>query len=87
MEEVINKWELILKKDVGKPISYSLDVLIEMFIDFRHAAKSKTLHKCPICDGRGIVPGGFYTSTTVISMAGEVSEPCKQCNGTGIIHT
>ncbi len=46
-------------------------------------------HKCPVCDGRGTVPNGFYTQpmshqyhpTSTVSM----TETCKSCNGTGIL--
>ena len=43
--------------------------------------------KCPICDGHGIVPGGFYDS-----VAGEIttstvsSEICRNCGGLGVVH-
>jgi hypothetical protein len=40
---------------------------------------------CPICTGKGIVAGGFYNSLgeTLTSSCGQ--EPCRACNGTGII--
>ena len=40
--------------------------------------------RCPVCGGRGIVPNGFYTiyaDTTNSSTA----EPCRTCNGRGVI--
>lgn len=43
-------------------------------------------NKCPICNGTGLVPGGFYTSAlggTGTSSA--ATEQCRQCKGTGII--
>ena len=46
-------------------------------------------HKCPVCNGRGVVEGGFYnppmsheyrpTTTT------PTTEICKSCNGQGIL--
>ena len=42
-------------------------------------------YKCPICDGHGIVPGGFYYSTGQYSISDCTSEVCRACNGTGII--
>lgn len=44
-------------------------------------------YKCPICNGTGTVPNGFYnqnldgwyTSTTTRD------ETCRSCNGTGIV--
>jgi hypothetical protein len=48
---------------------------------------SKTPHKCPICEGRGIVQGGFYTSLpTSPSISTVVTEPCRACAGSGIIY-
>jgi hypothetical protein len=43
-------------------------------------------YRCPICGGTGKVQAGFYDqfggawSTTSIS-----PEPCRSCNGTGIV--
>lgn len=45
----------------------------------------RTPHKCPICNGRGIVPGGFYNSTSDTWTSSTTSEPCRQCGGSGII--
>lgn len=42
-------------------------------------------YKCPICEGRGIVAGGFYNSVGNEWTAGNAAEPCRQCNGEGII--
>lgn len=38
MEEVINKWETILLKDLGKNITYDGKVLHEMLNDFKRVA-------------------------------------------------
>lgn len=41
------------------------------------------LFKCPVCEGRGEVPGGFYYSiqpTSVISVS-----PCRACKAKGYI--
>lgn len=43
------------------------------------------LHKCPVCDGSGIVPGGFYISTGGFSITGDSQEACRSCNGKGYI--
>jgi len=43
--------------------------------------------KCPICEGHGIVPGGFYNSVSgaeMISSSG--TEMCRNCNGTGVVY-
>lgn len=43
--------------------------------------------KCPICDGVGQVPGGYYNRAGVNEWASTtVAEVCRQCNGTGIIY-
>lgn len=42
-------------------------------------------YKCPVCDGHGIVPGGFYYSTDGFSVSTAVTEPCRACGGTGIV--
>lgn len=44
-----------------------------------------TPHRCPICNGSGIVSPGFYNSTSGFSTSNASSEPCRQCCGTGII--
>lgn len=41
--------------------------------------------KCPICEGRGVVPGGFYTAVTDCWSWNTTQETCRQCGGTGII--
>ena len=47
------------------------------------------LEKCPVCDGTGCVPLGFYngfpnrTSTTTILR----QEPCRSCTGRGYIES
>ncbi len=46
----------------------------------------RTPYRCPVCNGHGIVPAGFYETTegcwTTTSTA---PEPCRACNGTGIV--
>lgn len=42
---------------------------------------------CPVCNGRGHVPNGFYsvvggTGWTTSSITPEI---CRSCNGTGIV--
>ena len=46
-----------------------------------------TQQRCPICEGHGIVSGGFYTSLAGCGGASTVStEQCKNCNGQGIVY-
>ena len=44
---------------------------------------SKVPFKCPVCEGRGQVPSGFYTGMG--GVVSTVSERCQTCHGTGII--
>lgn len=48
--------------------------------------QSRTPYKCPICEGRGHVPGGWYQSTgnSWVS-SGTAFDLCKTCNGEGIV--
>ena len=39
-------------------------------------------YKCPICEGTGKVPAGFYSMGVVVSDS--KSETCRSCQGTGI---
>lgn len=41
---------------------------------------------CPVCSGKGLVPNGFYDTTTSYSLSTSTSpETCKSCRGTGIV--
>lgn len=42
-------------------------------------------YKCPVCEGKGLVSGGFYTSVGVSSVSNHTTEPCRSCDGKGII--
>ena len=43
--------------------------------------------KCPICEGHGIVSGGFYHTIAGCSGISNVSsEPCRNCNGSGVVY-
>ncbi len=44
--------------------------------------------KCPVCNGRGIVPHMFYTITEeqeTFSSSSTAPETCRACGGKGII--
>jgi DnaJ-class molecular chaperone len=46
----------------------------------------KQPHKCPICQGVGVVPNGFYNQYSAQwSSSSATPETCRTCNGTGII--
>ena len=60
--------------------------LFRLLGDRLKITNKKTPHTCPICGGNGIVPNGFYSSTTGIwSIVSTTPEKCKSCNGTGIV--
>ena len=41
---------------------------------------------CPICNGRGRVPLGFYNSQNgQFSSSATATEQCRTCHGTGIV--
>lgn len=58
-----------------------LGELRESAINYYHTElKGKTPHKCPVCDGRGFVPGGFYGTTTGNWSTGSTAtEACRSC--------
>lgn len=44
------------------------------------------LHVCPVCNGNGLVPNGFYNQTSGNWYSTDITpDTCKSCNGTGII--
>lgn len=51
---------------------------IETFLD-EQDEKSKL---CPVCEGKGQVPTGFYLGTRTSSYS---PETCRRCNGIGTI--
>ena len=43
-------------------------------------------YRCPVCNGRGLVPGGFYSSTSDVWITGMLAtEVCRTCQGKGVI--
>lgn len=43
-------------------------------------------HRCPICEGVGLVSGSFYNSLPGCGgTTADVVQSCRQCNGSGII--
>lgn len=48
---------------------------------------NKIPYKCPICDGVGMVSGGFYNRVNTNDWGSTtISEQCRQCNGSGIVY-
>lgn len=40
--------------------------------------------RCPVCEGMGTVPPGFYIGGHY-SSTNSARETCKSCNGTGVV--
>lgn len=40
---------------------------------------------CPVCNGRGTVPSGFYQTSKFYSVSESSNEMCKSCKGTGVL--
>jgi DnaJ-class molecular chaperone len=47
--------------------------------------KEKKPHKCPVCEGKGLLRCGFYDVTADAIVAEELIEECKTCKGVGIV--
>jgi DnaJ-class molecular chaperone len=46
-------------------------------------APSWTIQRCPVCEGRGNVPAGFYDRLVVSTAAN--AEQCHTCDGRGML--
>ena len=45
-----------------------------------------SVHCCPVCDGNGLVPAGFYNQTSGEWSGGNlIPEQCRSCDGKGYI--
>jgi DNA-directed RNA polymerase subunit RPC12/RpoP len=44
-------------------------------------------YRCPVCDGKGLVPNGFYAAVGVNywSSSSTTPETCRACGGTGLV--
>jgi len=48
--------------------------------------KSLAPHRCPVCNGNGLVPNGFYMQTSGHWSTSSITpETCRSCGGTGIV--
>lgn len=41
--------------------------------------------KCPVCEGKGVVPQGFYNTYPYSVSNGTGPEICKRCGGIGTL--
>ena len=49
-------------------------------------SKSLAPHRCPVCNGNGLVPNGFYMQTSGHWSTSSITpETCRSCGGTGIV--
>ena len=44
-----------------------------------------SVHKCPVCEGRGLVPAGFYYQNSLPTAVNTCPETCRSCYGKGVI--
>jgi len=46
-----------------------------------------TPHRCPVCEGTGLVPVGFYRAigTPDYTTSNAAPEQCRSCGGQGIV--
>lgn len=45
---------------------------------YRYYGQGEIPHKCPVCNGRGLVPASCYYTTAS-------EETCNACNGAGVL--
>ncbi len=52
------------------------------------AAEIRYWQRCPVCEGHGIIDGGFYLSYPgCVGVPTAAAESCRQCGGKGMIVT
>ena len=55
-------------------------------LNIANVRKSLAPHRCPVCNGYGLVPNGFYMQTSGHWSTSSITpETCRSCNGTGIV--
>lgn len=52
---------------------------------FRTYGSGQTPHCCPVCGGRGTVQPGFYSPFGLMGNLDITPEPCRSCNGSGVL--
>ena len=89
------KKELIYKEDVIEKAWLGNEIEVVSLPDIENmepvAIVSGTLHICPVCQGRGFLPGNFYELPgQSVSYAGytnlsSCSVSCRSCQGKGFV--
>lgn len=52
---------------------------------YKYNKIEKTPHKCPVCNGSGLVPSRFYSQSPYWGSTTITSNNCRSCNGSGIL--
>jgi len=53
---------------------------------YHQVVEEKKPFCCPVCNGRGYVPVGFYQSTgPTFVTSSTATDPCRSCNGKGVV--
>lgn len=78
--------------EIEKHVGLLQDAVVPiMSVIEKYAAESRTTsHRCPVCNGRGLVCIGFYEITTEAWTTGDIKEgetgeKCRTCGGLGIV--
>lgn len=76
----------VTAKEATKKIENALDCYAKSEVKKAIEDKKGSPFRCPICNGTGFVPIGFYSNTSGECAASEtVTENCRSCDGTGIV--
>lgn len=54
-------------------------------LKWNYTKSPSSVARCPICNGTGNVPGGFYNSTGGTFISNVSIEVCRSCSGKGYI--
>jgi len=77
--KIIYKTKLQMKEEISKQVKIEA-------LSIADVSKSLAPHRCPVCNGNGLVPNGFYMQTSGHwSTTSITPETCRSCNGTGIV--
>ncbi len=82
IKEFIDKWESCITTADHCVIDTAFrDDLTNLLDDWISVPK-----KCPVCDGKGLLPHSFYSTHNQGSTSNISDIQCKSCNGTGIVY-